>query len=109
MSERNFVEPKRRNVYKVAVAYAEHHRRSEQLVVAAEAAARTGDTANSERLYIEAAQAEADALAELDASKSRTAGIMAVETLRPPSRAAPERDDGECRRDPLAGGANESR
>ncbi|MEO6970903.1 MAG: hypothetical protein ABI217_08410 [Chthoniobacterales bacterium] len=63
------------------MSWAENHRESERLAVAAETAARNGNIADAYALYVEAANAESAALAALDPSKSRTAGITAVSAV----------------------------
>jgi hypothetical protein len=63
------------------MTWVEHHRRSEDLAVAAEAAGRSGDMTEAEKLYVEAAEAEGAAFADLDPSKSRTSGITAVSAV----------------------------
>lgn len=54
------------------------HQRSEEMASAAEAAERNGDIFRSRSLYAQAAEAEHDALNELQGDKPRTLGITAV-------------------------------
>jgi len=63
------------------VSWLEHHRRSEELAGEAEVAARTGDASRSRDLYAKAAEAEEQALADTDRTKTRTLGISAVSTV----------------------------
>lgn len=58
-----------------------HHRESERYAADAEIAQRNGDRERARELYANAAIAEKKALAELDASKTRTIGISAVSTV----------------------------
>ena len=59
----------------------QHHSESESLVVEAEAAIRAGEREAAERLYRQAAAAEADALRQLPEEKKRTRGITAVSSV----------------------------
>lgn len=58
-----------------------HHTESERLAQAAQAAAAAGDQRKARDLYLQAAQSEEHALAELDPARSRTRGITAVSAL----------------------------
>ena len=60
------------------MSWADHHKRSEQFASQAEVAVRTGRHAEALPLYALAADAERQALADLDLTKTRTVGITAV-------------------------------
>lgn len=60
------------------MTWIEHHEKSERLAADAELAELRGDRALAVNLYDKAAQAERQALADLDHSKRRTLGITAV-------------------------------
>lgn len=63
------------------MTWADHHTQSEGLAADAELAARQGAIERSMALYRLAAQAEVQALAELDVTKTRTLGITAVSAV----------------------------
>ena len=58
-----------------------HHTESERLAQAAQATVTAGDQQRARDLYLQAAESEERALAELDAAKLRTRGITAVSVL----------------------------
>src|SRR6266446_2816430 len=60
------------------MTWSEHHSESERLAAAAEAASRGSDPQQAESLYRQAAEAEAQALNDLDRTKTRTLGVTAV-------------------------------
>ncbi len=60
------------------MSWIEHHEVSERLASQAEAASREGRREDARALYAQAADAEDQALANLDVSKTRTLGISAV-------------------------------
>lgn len=60
------------------MAWADFHSKSETLASEAEGMLRRGDVVDSHRLYAQAAEAEVQALEQLDISKTRTLGISAV-------------------------------
>ena len=60
------------------MSWIEHHERSERLASQAEIAARKGRRDEAQALYARAADAEENAIADLDPSKARTLGISAV-------------------------------
>lgn len=60
------------------MSWIEHHQASEQLAAEAQAALREDRQAEALALYARAADAEHEALTDLDASKTRTSGITAV-------------------------------
>lgn len=63
------------------MTWLEHHYQSERYAADAELAARRGNRDEAQRLYAQAAQAEADALQDLEPSKARTYGISAVSVV----------------------------
>jgi hypothetical protein len=63
------------------MSWVEFHRRSEQLASEAEAAMRQGQRDRALNLYAEGAEAEVQALSELDRAKTRTFGISAVSAV----------------------------
>jgi hypothetical protein len=63
------------------MTWAEHHDKSEKRAQEAEIAVRRGDLSEAEDLYAKAAQAELNALKDLDISKTRTLGITAVSAV----------------------------
>ena len=60
------------------MTWLEHHKQSERFASDAEIASNHGDRALAQQLYAKAAQAEEQALREVDPAKSRTYGITAV-------------------------------
>jgi len=74
------------------MTWLEHHHQSERYAAAAELAARRGNRDEAQRLYAQAAQAEADALQDLEPSKARTYGISAVSVVSLYFKAAQLRD-----------------
>ena len=60
------------------MSWIEHHERSERLASQAEVAAREGRRDEAQALYARAADAEENAIADLDPSKARTLGVSAV-------------------------------
>lgn len=60
------------------MTWAERHSEAERLASTADLALRSGNAADAESLYTQAATAEADALAALGPDKQRTRGITAV-------------------------------
>lgn len=63
------------------MSWLDHHKASEASAAKAEVALRAGDRPRAMALYAEAADAEREALAALDTSKTRTLGISAVSTV----------------------------
>lgn len=63
------------------MSWSSFHTESERLAASAEQAARLGQSARAESLYLEAAAAEALALRELPPEKARTRGITAVSAV----------------------------
>lgn len=63
------------------MSWDEHHSRSERLAAEGEQIARSGDRAAAERLYSQAAEAEAAALDALAPDKLRTRGITSVSAV----------------------------
>ena len=63
------------------MSWLDFHRQSERLASEAEIAFRQQDTAQARKLYFMAAQAEAEALLEVDLEKTRTYGITAVSAV----------------------------
>lgn len=62
------------------MSWSQWHFKSEQLASEAELARRRNETTLAESLYLQAAEAEHQALVALEPSKSRTLGITAVST-----------------------------
>lgn len=60
------------------MSWAEHHKRSERLASEAQVALLQSRPKEARKLYARAADAEVQALADLDRSKTRTTGISAV-------------------------------
>ena len=63
------------------MSWIEHHERSERLASQAEVAVREGRRDEAQALYARAADAEENAIADLDPSKARTLGISAVSAV----------------------------
>ena len=63
------------------MSWIEHHERSERLASQAQVAAREGRRDEAQALYARAADAEENAIADLDPSKARTLGISAVSAV----------------------------
>ena len=63
------------------MSWIEHHKVSEELASQAQTALSNGRQQEAQALYDRAAHAEAQALADLDPSKTRTLGISAVSTV----------------------------
>jgi hypothetical protein len=63
------------------MTWIQHHTESERLASDAEVAARNGDILKAHSFYIQAAEAEEKALADLEPTKLRTLGISAVSTV----------------------------
>jgi hypothetical protein len=63
------------------MSWADHHKASETAAIEAERAFRSGNAADAARLYATAAELEQQALADLDATKTRTRGITAVSAV----------------------------
>ena len=63
------------------MSWREHHRRSEQFAILAEARARLDDVERSKILFREAAEAEQQAIADLAPDKERTLGVSAVSAV----------------------------
>lgn len=63
------------------MSWLDHHKVSEARAAEAEVALRDGNRRRAEELYREAADAEKTALADLDATKSRTIGVSAVSAV----------------------------
>ena len=63
------------------MSWIEHHERSERLASQAQVAAREGRRDEAQALYARAADAEENAVADLDPSKARTLGISAVSAV----------------------------
>lgn len=61
--------------------WADKHRKSERLASQAEALLRAGNKHRAQRFYARAADAEDDAIASLDVTKTRTLGISIVSTV----------------------------
>ena len=59
----------------------QYHSQSERFAAEGERAARAGDRASAEKLYHQAAEAEAEALARVGPEKQRTRGITAVSAV----------------------------
>lgn len=63
------------------MSWAEHHKASEAAAIEAEQRFRGGNAAEATRLYASAAELEQQALAVVDASKTRTRGITAISAV----------------------------
>jgi hypothetical protein len=63
------------------MTWLEHHKRSEEAAQLAEAALRQQDHQQAQTFYVQAAQAELLALADLDPAKTRTLGITVVSAV----------------------------
>ena len=63
------------------MSWIEHHERSERLASQAEIAAREGRRDEAQALYARAADAEENAIADLDPLKARTLGVSAVSAV----------------------------